>query len=309
MGAMTALEVEIDAAFEAFTHARENDDPSNEAVALTRLSQALEESNRSGEAADVHKQALAVACDSAVRYAQAQLLMKRGLAQATTATLGSYEADYAWNAFRRAAEFYSLAEASDDAERARSEASRMGRLSKPHGPIHGIGDVQIIAAGFVALKVVGPFLEAFSKKLGEQLGESTARAISRIKLIHRSGEERPLSEEQEARANELIVEFDPRCPNCRGTGTTPSGRPCGPCNLVLKRIDLHPGEFRRVKVKRLTIDTQPTTTLILPDSLSDEAKLAIIELDVTADGVCGRTLTWDEATGTWTTDRDPDAIF
>jgi hypothetical protein len=69
---------------------------------------------------------------------------------------------------------------------------------------------------------------------------------------------------------------------------------------VLKAIELNPQDFAPSKIIRLTIETAPaTTTLILPDPLSDEAKLAIIELDVTASGIRGKTLRWNESTGTW----------
>jgi hypothetical protein len=153
--------------------------------------------------------------------------------------------------------------------------------------------------------VLGPFLEAFSAKLGEQLGESTARVIGRIKLIHRRGEERPLSKQQAAAANQLVVVVDRRCATCHGTGTGPSGRPCGPCSLVLKAVELNPADFAPSRVIRLTIDMEPArTTLILPDPLSDEAKLAIIELDVTASGVRGKTLRWNESTGIWAADSE-----
>lgn len=302
---MLDLEAEIDAAFKALNEAREGSDPSGEALALTCLSQSLEESDRWQEAAAFHEQAVAVACGPAVRCAQAELLMRRGLAQAAGATEASYQADYALEAFWRAEELYRLAGSPDEAERARSEAARMSRLSKPHGPIHGVGDIEVVAAGFVAVTMLGPFLKAFSAKLGEQLGESTARAIGRIKLIHRRGEDRPLSEQQAAAANRLVVVVDRGCKTCHGTGTGPTGRPCGPCSLVLKAAELHPEDFVPSRVLRLTIDMAPVrTTLILPDPLNDEAKLAIIELDVTASGVRGKTLRWNESTGAWVADSE-----
>lgn len=37
--------------------------------------------------------------------------------------------------------------------------------------------------GFAALKMLGPFAQAFATKLGESLGESTARAIGRLRLL------------------------------------------------------------------------------------------------------------------------------
>jgi hypothetical protein len=40
-----------------------------------------------------------------------------------------------------------------------------------------------LLVGFVALKMLGPFAQAFATKLGESLGESTARAIGRLRLL------------------------------------------------------------------------------------------------------------------------------
>ena len=82
---MTRLEDEIDTVFNALNDALERHDLSAEAMALTHLSQSLEESDRFAEAESLHEQAVRVACGPAVRYAQAQLLMKRGLAQAAPA--------------------------------------------------------------------------------------------------------------------------------------------------------------------------------------------------------------------------------
>lgn len=297
---MTGLATEIDTAFEALNDARERKDDDAAAMALTCLSQALLESDRFSEARILHEQAVAVDCGPAVRSAQAQLLMRRGLAQAAGATEGSYQADYALYAFWRARELYRLAGSPDEAEQAHREAERMRWLSRPHKRIRGVGEIEIVATGFVALKVLGPFLEAFSAKLGQELGESTARAISRIKLTHRRGEDRPLSEQQEAAANQPVVVIEQECATCRGTGSTASGQPCGPCSLVLKAVELNPQNFTPIRIIRLSIETaSATTTLILPEPLSDEAKLAIIELDVSSSGICGKTFRWDEAAGAW----------
>lgn len=40
-----------------------------------------------------------------------------------------------------------------------------------------------LAVGFVVVKFLGPFAEAFAAKLGERLGESAASAISRFRLL------------------------------------------------------------------------------------------------------------------------------
>ena len=47
-----------------------------------------------------------------------------------------------------------------------------------------------LAFGFVTLKFLGPFIEAFAAKLGERLGESTADAIARIRLLRNRKDDR-----------------------------------------------------------------------------------------------------------------------
>ena len=59
---------------------------------------------------------------------------------------------------------------------------------KPYGPITGPPGPEVIGeviAGYLAIKAVGPFLQAFATKLGEQLGEATGNAISRLRLRRR----------------------------------------------------------------------------------------------------------------------------
>lgn len=41
--------------------------------------------------------------------------------------------------------------------------------------------------------------------------------------------------------------------------------------------------------------------------LPDEARLALLDLDVTADDVCGKELRWDTASNTWTVRQDADS--
>jgi hypothetical protein len=100
-----------------------------------------------------------------------------------------------------------------------------------------------VAAGFVVVKFLGPFAEAFAAKLGERLGESLAGAIGRIRLLrnHRNGRD--------------------------------------DLDAVL------PGRVR--------------TTLVLPEDFSDAARLAAIDLDVSAKGIRGAELHWDSDAGIW----------
>jgi len=90
---------------------------------------------------------------------------------------------------------------------------------KPVGPINGppgipgpevIGEV---IAGYLAIKTLGPFLQAFATKLGEQLGETTGRAIARLYLRRR-----PRARDQvevEAGTKTIVVLPDPFTDNER----------------------------------------------------------------------------------------------
>ena len=45
-----------------------------------------------------------------------------------------------------------------------------------------------------------------------------------------------------------------------------------------------------------------TTIIIVTEDLPDEARLALLDLDVTADGVRGKTLRWDSQASAWCAD-------
>ncbi|MFJ5035440.1 hypothetical protein ACIQB5_47230 [Streptomyces sp. NPDC088560] len=106
-----------------------------------------------------------------------------------------------------------------------------------------------VVVGYLVVKALGPFLEEWAKKLGEQLGESTVRALGRIRL--RRHVESPESE------------LEARLP-----------------------------------------DTSSPTTLILPEHLSETARLALIDLDPVGETVRGRTLYWSETEQRWLSAED-----
>jgi len=115
--------------------------------------------------------------------------------------------------------------------------ARIGRLLSGDQVVGVVGDASTLVASIVAVKALGPFLEAFSKKLGERLGETTSEALSRIR-------------------------------------------------------------FRR----HIDVDTPGATTpttLQIPDDFTDEAKIAALDLDLTAPEVRGSTLRWNPDTGSW----------
>jgi hypothetical protein len=113
------------------------------------------------------------------------------------------------------------------------------------------------ASGFVAVKILGPFVEEWAKKIGEKLGESTVRALGRLRAT---------------RAD---------------TGTTH-----GVAELEASLPSAH-----------------SPTTLILPQPLSDAAKLALIDLDPTDNAVRGQTLYWSETEGAWLSRQNWFAAF
>src|SRR5487761_36889 len=86
---------------------------------------------------------------------------------------------------------------------------------------------------------------------------------------------------------------------------TKLGEPLGEsCAQALRRIKMHrlrPGLTKRSTggVDKKVVVELPvgSATLELPDPLTDEAKLAFIDLDVSE--VAGRTLRWDPTSGTW----------
>lgn len=59
------------------------------------------------------------------------------------------------------------------------------------------------------------------------------------------------------------------------------------------------GNFERI----VGIDDSSMAMIIVTDDLPDEALLALIDLDVTAEEVRGKTLRWDDTAGAWLPDE------
>lgn len=133
------------------------------------------------------------------------------------------------------------APAPDDGLEDRVAGNAEGLATRPLDP----NLAEIAAIGFAALKILGPFADAFATRLGEIFAETTAAATQRVILRHRT----------------------------RRSGTTDKMVVVGPA------------------------DEQ--TTILLPADLSDEARLALIDLDMAADAVNGKTLIWDPRSATW----------
>jgi hypothetical protein len=71
-----------------------------------------------------------------------------------------------------------------------------------------------------------------------------------------------------------------------------------------KKIKLYP---RRGHKTDLTLqdDGGAVTVVELNESLSDEAKLALLDLDIRAENIRGRRLTWDTDAGVWVATEKP----
>jgi hypothetical protein len=312
---MTDIAFDVDTAWEAGTKAHQRGDAHGEAIALTVLGQALVEEERFQEAEHFHQQASTIATN--ILIAQAELLVRRGL---ELEAIGGDEA--AWDnglrdqdpwsseilqredalsnaakAFEQAGKIFNMAGAQSRSEtitlyseevrvRPRSAIFRESigwRPSQTRGAIRPPGlepppsadkvvsnpepvdstppppsedddshDVRAypsppvtfeeLAVGFLAVKLAGPFLEAFAAQLGQRLGESTAKALGRIRL-------------RRHRSSSSDLEID--------------------------------------------VPTSSPTVLVLPEDLTEEARLALVDLDPTADGVRGTTMHWNPDTGAW----------
>ena len=74
----------------------------------------------------------------------------------------------------------------------------------------------------------------------------------------------------------------------------------GVADLVRKRVRRKdkPDEYR------IGLDGDGAATVVVTDDLPDEARLALLDLDVTADDLRGKLLRWDHETSTWHPDDD-----
>ncbi|MFE3578219.1 hypothetical protein [Streptomyces vinaceus] len=301
---------DIDAGWAAVTKARERGDVSGEALALTVLGQALQEAGRTEEARFFHDQADETAPSSDVWLFQAEILMKRGIELAETGgdpetTWGNWfgkdernagiirQREWALSgagyAFDQAARIFQNAgtqeqsrnaaiwkretlprrirhlmgplesrpSAKDDypsRDQAPSSSPRTAEVAQEAqdgapgqwGNVHAapVPAFEEIVVGFLAVKLLGPFLETFATKLGERFGESTSQALGRIRVTRRR-------------------------------------------NRTSRNLEIEDPQ------------TFTSTVLVLPEEFTEEARLAVIELDVSAEEVRGKTLRWNPDTSTW----------
>jgi hypothetical protein len=73
---------------------------------------------------------------------------------------------------------------------------------------------------------------------------------------------------------------------------------------LVKRLHVRWG--RRTGESRLGVDGPPAATIIVTEDLPDEARLAFLDLDVTAPDLRGKDLRWDTASSAWLPDAQED---
>lgn len=226
----------IDDAAQAVADARKRSDRAGEIRALSGLSQALLDAHRVAEGHYICWQAVQLADELGDHEAQGQALTPLGLSLEElddwTSRDGSRR-EFFLGSSVETEWFPSFTDARSD------EFYASGLHRSAHYRATGL--FVELAVGFVVVKFLGPFAEAFATKLGERLGESAARAIGRLRLLWNHADNR-------------------------------------------RDLDVVLPEGTRA-------------TLVLPDEFTDEAKLAVIELDVTS--VRGAELHWDPVTGRW----------
>jgi hypothetical protein len=277
----------LDMAWDQVVAARGQNDTSAEAKSLSLLEQELHDVGRHREADLVGEQAvdLAERCldRREILLARADLWMRRGARFEELGVNGYYHSLRDFKSLREAARdayiearktFYMVADAPEQIEEAhqhiqavdqrvwpreaalkaelearrRSDSSRARARSSGPGPSRET--VELVIAGFLAVKALGPFVEEWAKTLGGRLGESTVRALARIRL--------------------------------RRVGETRQGVTVGGTQLEASV----PG-------------TYSPTVLVLPNPLSDAAKLAVFDFDPADEAVRGKTLYWSERDGEW----------
>ncbi|MFJ2090691.1 hypothetical protein ACIOEW_15695 [Streptomyces sp. NPDC087901] len=172
-----------DLAAAALAGASATGDRRGEAQALCDLAAALMEVGRASEGRYLFRRAVGLAEELGEREIEDVALTSLGYSLAQFEGLGER-----WRAV--------LLEGGDETEHfpslaaARSgESYRTGRRPDDAFRISQSAAV-VLASGFVAVKFLGPFVEAFATKLGEGLGESAVAAAGRLRLLWDHGDGR-----------------------------------------------------------------------------------------------------------------------
>lgn len=208
---MTEPIFEIDAAWQALTEARGLGDNRAESMALTVLGQALAEAGRE-DAFFFEGQAIRFGAKEGQLPAQAEILLRRAevlegmgtvlqqLEERSSSEMTPQEIsarpvgaeghqrpkdqliDNAARTYWRAAVALNRIGERKAAERAQRRSDDLRPSTSPEKRAAASRVELTLAVGFLVVKLLGPFLEEFAKKLGGQLGESSARALGRVRL-------------------------------------------------------------------------------------------------------------------------------
>jgi hypothetical protein len=199
---------DLDMAWEQVVAARAHDDMGAEARMLSLLEQALYDEGRGAEADEVGRQMIDLArrCSDGreILHSRFEMWMRRGARLEKQAAVSEsfhhgvdlYLLKAAHDAYFHALmAFNALADRPEPLReevrqrvdamderifRREDELRRSGPLAMESGPELA----ETVIAGFLAVKVLGPFLEEWARTLGKQFGESTVRALERIQIRH-----------------------------------------------------------------------------------------------------------------------------
>jgi hypothetical protein len=175
----------IDASMQAVADARKLNDPAAEARALVTVGSALLRVHRVSEGRYICRQAEKLGYELGDRDIQGQALAALGVSLEELSELDGQGGRWREALLSGAGEtqyFSSSPEARSD------EFYKYGVRTDAAYRVSELVFAEL-AVGFVVVKFLGPFAEAFAAKLGERLGESAASAIGRIRLLwnHKDG--------------------------------------------------------------------------------------------------------------------------
>jgi hypothetical protein len=173
----------IDEAFSAAEAARNINNVHLELVALSRLADALQDSGRGPESRYIWREIATLAGASGTQEIESKALSKLGMPPMNPAQLERLDNDVKRNFLHGSGETEMF---SDEKSARASNFYATGKNSADSSRNSTFPLLVEVASGFVVAKFIGSFLQAFATKLGEDIGESSARAVHRLRLLHKT---------------------------------------------------------------------------------------------------------------------------